>query len=172
MSIPQYFSSLSSIFREFPSFIKPNKVTTIKNISKSDFEHPFSKAQGTEIKSLRQGYARAELNTNPDGKQNNNQQFIHAAVLSTGLVSTMAAVADSSADQKESRPSIAFLKHFAQDFNKVVFPGDKLEVEAKLDGSNKNHRYIIAQIKRGSEIVGKAIADFAFLPKEKMGLTS
>lgn len=168
MGIPAYFSSLKSIFKALPEFIKPNKVTNIAN--RKNYEHPFSKEQGLELNSLRQGYATAEQVTNAKGKQDNNRRFIHAAIPNSALVSTMAAVADSSPDPKDKKSSIAFLKHLAQDFNKVIRPGDVLTVEAKLEHKEKNHRYIVAQIKRGSEIVGKAIADFAFLPKEKMGL--
>lgn len=167
MEISPSFSALNTSLKNLADVVKPNNATNINN--KKAFEHPYSKEQGFTLKSLRYGYAEAEQTTSAN--QINNRQFIHAAVPNLALVSTMAAVADSSPDPKAKKPMIAFLKHFAQDFIKVIRPGDKLEIKAQLEKTYKNHRYIIAEIRRGSELVGKAIADFAFLPKEKMGLS-
>ena len=170
MPIPQYVSHLGSIFKDWVGNItKPKGATNVSD--KQNYQHPFSTRQGLRLMSLRHGYAEAQQTTKSDGTQNNNREFVHAAIPNSALISTMAAVADTGITEKEKKDSLVFARNLTQSFDKVIFPGDELEVTAKLDHKNKNHQYIIAEIKRGAEVVGRAIADFATLPKARLGLS-
>lgn len=173
MSVPDQYNSLGSAFRRLPDLEKTSGASAVPN--KQEYQHPFSRELGLELKSLRRGFAGSEQTTN--GKQINNRQLLHAAVPYSAAISTMAAVADSSMTDAEIKSSVAVALHTGLSFIKTIFPGDKLEILARLDTTQKNLRYISADILRtvggsASEIVAKAISIFAVTPKDKLGLSS
>jgi acyl-coenzyme A thioesterase PaaI-like protein len=172
MAIPEHHSHLSSAFRRLPDIEQPKNTPHILN--KQDYEHPFSRWMGLQLKSLKQGFARSEQSTNE--QQINNRQMLHAAIPYSAAISTMAAVADISMTKTEDKSNIAVAIHSGLNFIKTIFPGDELEIVAKLDSTQKNLRYISADIIRKvqggtTEIVAKAISTFAITPKQKLGLT-